>query len=50
MAAEGCEDMSGNGELEESAGSLMIRNEFSIKRFVFLQMLYGPCLISRHFE
>lgn len=23
MAAEGCEEMSGNGELEESSGSLM---------------------------
>lgn len=45
MAAEGCEEMSGNGELEESPGSLINVNEFIIRGFVSFCTHYWPVVL-----
>lgn len=41
MAAEGCEEMSGNGELEESPGCLINVKEFTVGR---VQSFCAHCL------
>lgn len=50
MAAEGCEEMSGNGELEESSGSFIYVNEFIIRSFAFAQISLNFSFICREFE
>lgn len=51
MAAEGGEELSGNGELEESSGSLIKVYEFHNKpACAYSQVLFGSGLICRRFE
>ena len=50
MAAEGCEEMSGNGELEESSGSFIYVNEFTILSVAFSQVSFNFSFICRDFK
>lgn len=50
MAAEGCEEMSGNGELEESSGSESSIYECAMRRFLVSQIFMSIGFICKYLK
>lgn len=50
MAAEGCEGMSGNGELEDSSGSFIFVHTFHICSRVTVCASFRFYSVFKHFE
>lgn len=50
MAAEGCEEMSGNGELEDSSGSFIFVHTFQICSCATVCASFRLYSVFKHFE
>lgn len=47
MAAEGCEEMSGNGELEDSSGSFIFVHAFPVCSRVTVRASFRLCAVFK---